>query len=186
MTNALDSHGMRFGYGGVMGADWLMGTEQQSVYGNFDSVPGPVRRIPITPPPLLSLSLARTPCGVRYLCRFHADWVLLIRCYARWCAPMHMSPGPTAASPPTTTPTSRRSWARTTGTSVSPPYFAGLCQPSRPRTATGRRRSSRATRTTRRMATTAPSRTASSTRSWPRSRGGRSRPPTGSGSSTAR
>ena len=29
MTNSLDSHGMRFGYGGVMGADWLMGTEQR-------------------------------------------------------------------------------------------------------------------------------------------------------------
>ena len=31
MTDSLDSHGMRFGYGGVMGADWLMGTEQQAV-----------------------------------------------------------------------------------------------------------------------------------------------------------
>ena len=31
MTNALTRHGMRFGFGGVMPADWLMSTMQQSV-----------------------------------------------------------------------------------------------------------------------------------------------------------
>lgn len=31
MTNALALKGMRFGFGGVMPADWLMSTEQQAV-----------------------------------------------------------------------------------------------------------------------------------------------------------
>jgi hypothetical protein len=31
MTNALSKQGLRFGFGGVMPADWLMSTMQQSV-----------------------------------------------------------------------------------------------------------------------------------------------------------